>query len=120
MLLENEIFLLTFSPVQWLSSLADEWQYSKPMKTPTKCFFAVNYENCIYVIGGKSQEWDDALSTTEKYKPIEGRWMFVCELNFARYSHTASVLQNKMFVVGGCNSSETVVQEIQCYDTTIF
>ena len=107
----------TLSSVERLSSLADNWQYSEPMKTPRKYFAAVNYQNCIYVIGGKSQERDAVISTTEKYNPIEGRWTFVCELNFARYSHTASVLQNKIFVVGGCNSSGTAVKEIECYDT---
>ena len=107
----------TLSSVERLSSLADQWQYSEPMLTTREWFTAVNYQNCIYVIGGKSQELDDVLSTTEKYNPIEGRWTFVCELNFARYSHTASVLQNKIFVVGGCNSSGTAVKEIECYDT---
>ena len=111
-------FSSTLSSVECLSSLTDEWQYSEPMKTPRKYFAAVNYQNCIYVIGGMTQEWDDVLSTTEKYNPIEGRWMFICELNFARYSHTASVLQNKIFVVGGCNLSRTAVKERECYDTT--
>ena len=110
-------FSSTLSSVEWLSSLADKWQYSEPMKTPRKYFAAVNYQNCIYVIGGITQVVDDALSTTEKYNPIEGRWMFVCELNFPRYSHTASVLQNKIFVVGGRNSTGTAVKEIECYDT---
>ena len=107
----------TLSSVERLSSLTDKWQYGEPMKTPRKYFAALNYQNCIYVIGGKSQERDAVISTTEKYNPIEGRWTFVCELNFARYSHTASVLQNKIFVVGGCNSSGTAVKEIECYDT---
>ena len=110
-------FSSTLSSVERLSSLADKWQYGEPMKTPRKYFAALNYQNCIYVIGGMTQGWDDVLSTTEKYDPIEGRWTFGCELNFARYSHTASVLQNKIFVVGGCNWSGTAVQEIECYDT---
>ena len=64
-----------------------------------------------------TQERDDVLSTTEKYNPIEGRWTFVCELNFAKFAHTASVLQNKIFVVGGRNlTSGTAVKEIECYD----
>ena len=87
------------------------------MKTPRKWFVTVNYQNCIYVIGGKTQKGDNVLSTTEKYNPIEGRWTFVCELNFERYSHTASTLQNKIFVVGGCNSTGTAAKEIKCYDT---
>ena len=107
----------TLSSVERLSSLADQWQYSEPMLTTRKWFTAVNYQNCIYVIGGKTQERNDVLSTTEKYDPIEGRWTFVCELNFARYSHTASVLENKIFVVGGCNATGTAVKEIECYDT---
>ena len=111
------IFSSTLSSVELLNSLADKWEYCEPMPTPRKWFAAVNYQNCIYVIGGKTQETDDALSTTEKYNPIEGQWTFVCELNFARFSHTASVLQNKIFVVGGCNSSGTAVEEIECYDT---
>ena len=110
-------FSSTLSSVEWLSSLSDKWQYSEPMKTPRKYFAAVNYQNCIYVIGGITQVGEDAFSTTEKYNPIEGRWTFVCELNFARYSHTASVLQNKIFVVGGCNSTGTAIKEIECYDT---
>ena len=110
-------FSSTLSSVEWLSSLADKWQYGEPMQTSRKWFAAVNYQNCIYVIGGKIQEGDNVLSTTEKYNPIERRWTFVCELNFARYSHTASVLQNKIFVVGGCNSNGTAIKEIECYDT---
>ena len=87
------------------------------MKIPRNCFAAVNYQNCIYVIGGITQERNDVLSTTEKYNPIEGRWTFVCELNFARFAHTALVLQNKMFVVGGCNLIGKAIQEIEFYDT---
>ena len=107
----------TLSSVESLSSLVNKWQYGEPMKTPRKSFAAVNYQNCIYVIGGKTQERNDALSTTEKYNPIEGRWTFVCKLNFARFSHTASVVQNKIFVVGGCNATGKAVKEIECYDT---
>ena len=87
------------------------------MITPRKWFAAVNYQNCIYVIGGKTQKGDDILSTTEKYNPIEGRWTFVRKLTFARFSHTASILQNKIFVVGGCNATGKAVKEIECYDT---
>ena len=101
------------SSVKWLNSLANKWEYGEAMKNPRKWFAAVNYQNCIYVIGGKAEK-GKALSTTEKYNPIKGQWTFVCKLNFARYSHTASVLQNKIFVVGGCNSTRTAVQEIEC------
>ena len=46
------------SLVEWLSSLANKWQCSKPMQTPGKWFAAVSYQKCIYVIGGLTQNWD--------------------------------------------------------------
>ena len=71
MLLEVVIFFL--SSVEGLSSLADKWQYSERMQTPRKWLAAVSYQKCIYVSGGITQNCDSALSTAEKYNPIEGR-----------------------------------------------
>ena len=42
--------------------------------------------------------------------------MFVKEMNVERRGHSACVMQDKIFVVGGQNAKSKLVCEIECYD----
>jgi len=74
----------------------------------------------IYAIGGKSNINDQSttLKTVERYDSAANKWKYVSDMNIKRYAHSACVLRNKIYVVGGINENDEAVKEIECYDPT--
>ena len=79
-------------------------------------FRSCGLDDCIYVIGG----WDrrTVYETVEKYDLNKKEWSFVESMSMKRYSHTACVVEEKIFVVGRLNADGKVIKEIECYDPT--
>lgn len=106
------------SSVEHLSDFKSNWKFIEPMLTPRMWFAAVWCNNEIYAIGGQAGEHGKTTrKDVEKYKPALKIWVKVSEMNIERHSHTACVLCNKIYVVGGINKDGKVVKEIECYDT---
>ena len=57
-----------------------------------------------------------SIKSVEKYDPHSNTWVYVNEMNIERYGHSACVMQNKIYVVGGKNSKDEFVTQIECYD----
>ena len=106
------------SSVEHLSDLKSEWEFVEPMLTPRMWFAAVNFKEIVFAIGGKPTNCRDqsTLKSVEIYNSEEDKWSYVSDMNIERRGHSACVLQNKIYVVGGVNTNDFAVKEIECYD----
>ena len=107
------------SSVEHLSDLKSQWEFVEPMLTPRMWLAAVNFKGIVFAIGGMSKRFNDksTLKSVEKYNSDKNKWTYVSDMNIERKGHSACVLQNKIYVVGGVSSRGCVVKEIECYDS---
>ena len=109
----NNVYL---SSVEILNSSGGYWVESQPMLQPRAWFAAVTCDNAIYAIGGQCSP--DAITrtkTVEKFNPDQKQWVYVCEMNIERCGHAASVINDKIYVVGGLDKNNRPVHTIECY-----
>ncbi|HEX4414903.1 MAG TPA: hypothetical protein VH107_14810 [Lacipirellulaceae bacterium] len=87
-----------------------EWQ-ELPMQTPLQGLPLVAHEGKIYRVGGlkilnpTTREKEDLHSSAEftEYNPATNKWTELTPLPAARSSHNATVIGDKLYVVGGWN-----------------
>ena len=105
------------SSVERLGDLNEEWINIKAMQKPRSSLAAVNCDGVVYAIGGQGGfKPSRDLKTAEKYDASTNKWEFVSDMNFKRFGHAASVLRNKIYVVGGLDADGKAVTQIECYD----
>ena len=117
------------SSVERLDGLDQSWKSVSSMQKRRIAFAAASCDDVIYVIGGSAfslafamLHWRSSysllnvLKSVEKYDCATDKWSYVSELNIGRCRHSACVMQNKIFVVGGWNAEGEPVKEIECYD----
>ena len=100
--------------VEMLGDVTGTWQHIQPMKTSRIHFAAVNCMDTVYAIGGRNYKCN-AIKSVEKYNFKFKKWVNVDDMNIERWGHSACIMQNKIFVVGGMNINGNV-HEIECYD----
>lgn len=78
-------------------------------------------QKTVYVIGGYSREeggrWSDSqcLNTVETFNSFTQKWKLVTRTVAARSGHASTVLDNKVYVIGGeCDSM--IYDSMECYD----
>jgi len=108
------------SSVKRLDFLNGRWKNIESMQTPRIWISAVNCGGVIYAIGGifKHTDISTTLKTVERYDSATNKWKYVSDMNVKRRTHSACVLHNKIYVVGGLNESSCAIKEIECYDPT--
>ena len=77
-------------------------------------FVMVSLKGFIYAIGGYNGYTPHIMDTTEQYNPNANKWVKMgnMKLNIARHGHGAAVLQESMYVCGGCDD-----RRCERYDT---
>ena len=81
------------SSVERLRVLDGEWESVEPMQTRRCEFAAVNCQDIIYVIGGRSHRSPaSTLKSVEIYKSASDSWSYVKEMNIERSGHSGCVL----------------------------
>jgi len=108
------------SSIERLDHLNKNWINFEPMQTPRIWFSAVNCDGVVYAIGGRSVYYDisTTLKTVESYDLPTNKWKYVSDMNIKRFGHSACVLHNKIYVVGGIGKNNKTIEEIECYDPT--
>ena len=105
------------SSVECISDLKAKWKYIASMNEPRRWLAAVNCNDVIYAIGGKSGDGHDkTMKSVEKYDPETDEWSFVSNMTIKRSSHSAAVMDGKIYVVGGIDTESEIVRIIECYD----
>jgi len=85
------------------------------MQKPRAHFAAVNCEDKIYAIGGKSRR-NKTINSVEVYDFEKQDWEYVRSMKFARHGHAACVVDGEIIVVGGGDDDGNRVHEIECYN----
>jgi len=73
--------------------------------TPRKLATAVAVNGRMYVIGGLN---GSALNNVETYYPSSNAWKAKNSIITSRYSHVSAIVNNKIYVMGGQNSTGTL------------
>ena len=88
-----------------------------PMSTQRFEFAAVCLNDYIYAIAGRSGfTLSSVQNTMEKFDPCSRQWSYVREMKNERFGHSACILREKIFVIGGINADGNMVKEIEIYD----
>ena len=97
--------LKNFSTVEMYDPVTDTWTQKTDMPTPRNAGTCV-VDGKIYVIGGtaiintkKKKPW--RLKTVEVYDPATDTWVKARDMNHARSSAAISVVDGKIYVMGG-------------------
>ena len=104
--------------VERLKNLEGNWENVKSMR-PRRCSIAaVNCGECIYAIGGSVTSFISSVTQNrvQRYNSSEEKWTNMKPMNIQRSGHSACVVQDMIFVVGGINAKKEYVREIECYD----
>jgi hypothetical protein len=84
-----------------------KWCRTSSMNEPRRDFQAVVIGKYIYAIGGRNGS--EPLCTVERYDLEKERWEMVQSLPSPRYGHSAFTINNKICVVGGSNTINSIV-----------
>ncbi|GAB4372705.1 MAG: hypothetical protein Kow0042_16170 [Calditrichia bacterium] len=92
------------------------WQTATSFHTPRVGASAVEFNQKIYLMGGKTTG-NNILNTVEVYDPQTGLWdeTTVPDFNYARYNAAAVVFQGKIFLIGG-SDGYNALDEVEVFD----
>ena len=90
--------LLNFSTRKWKEST------SYLNYTEIYSFAAFYHQHDFYVIGGRTK--NEVLSTVTTFNPIKEKWTIIGNLERPRYDHTTSVINDKVYIIGGSETFE--------------
>jgi len=100
--------------------LTNDWKSLASMPTKRHGAFMASVNGKIYVIGGMGDVNDmwKTLSTVEMYDPKTDKWEIKKSLPEPRDGFSLSVINDKIFVIGGFSGPETV-PSVFVYDTKL-
>ena len=92
--------------VEVYDPLTDTWAKAKDITHPRSCTAISVVNGEIYAIGGRGwsgiqKEPDPYLSSVEVFNPKTNQWQKRTEMPAPKTSHTASVINGKIYVIGG-------------------
>ena len=65
----------------------------------------INYQSYFYVLGGQTRLFYDTQFTTStrimQFDPSTDTWVFIGRLTEGRYDHSAIMIENKIYLIGG-------------------
>jgi N-acetylneuraminic acid mutarotase len=95
-----------------------KWTKKADMPTARGLLSTAVVNGKIYAIGG-ARFWeavpDVGLSTVEEYDPVADKWTEKADMPTARYVHTSSVVDGKIYVIGGATVF-SFVSAVEEYD----
>ena len=97
-----------------LSQQSFQWEEMRSMKKCRENFSSVVFKNNIYVFGGIVKK--DVLNSCECYDSEHNVWRDVEPMNFPRYSASATVYNDKIYIAGGYNENNEVEKSMEMYD----
>lgn len=121
-------YILYLSFVLSLAFAEDaQWLTKSPMPTARSDLTANTVGDYIYVIGGCSTNQlcppgagycfcQQLTNVTEAYHPSTDSWATLAEAPRPRYRHGAAVIGNKLYLIGGRDLTDAIIQQIDVYD----
>ncbi|XP_064481732.1 uncharacterized protein LOC135394745 isoform X3 [Ornithodoros turicata] len=98
-----------------------EWRRCSMMPLPRYGHRCVYLMGEIYVIGGfdnRDAMYGLRMSTSFcfRYNAQTGEWSATAPLRYARGYHGVTVLDNRIFAVGGVDANDLLLSNVECYD----
>ena len=108
----------TLQSMERLSDLEGKWEIAQPLNVPRHSLAGVSLAGAIYAIGGTSKPFSnkDAKKSVEKFATTQNKWLYVSDMNTARWGHVACVIGEKIYVIGGKDEKGNYITAIECYD----
>lgn len=106
------------STVEVYDPATDTWETKTSMPAPRGDVAVEAVNGKIYVIGGSKRTgtyWA-GLKTVEEYDPATDTWTTKSEMPTARWSLGTSVIDNKIYAVGGNTQYPTIASALEVYD----
>jgi len=99
-----------YAPIKATGELGS-WAVTTSLPTGRSAHVAIAYNGYMYLVGGYRS--DTATTADTVYAPINangslGSWTTTTSFNTPRYSHTAVIYNNNVYVLGGTGSLNTV------------
>ncbi|XP_049268902.1 beta-scruin [Rhipicephalus sanguineus] len=100
----------------------NQWLAIPPLPEPRNYHAIVYYAGCIYVIGGRGPVVGSkgglgrAQRSVFKFHVREKRWERVADMLHARALHGATVVYEKIMVVGGKDDKEEILSSVELYN----
>lgn len=92
-------------------------EFLPPMHEGLCSHCAVVMNNFLYVVGGQNmfdERGTTAVSTVIRYDPRFNIWMRIASMNDKRAGFTASVMENRIYALGGVNAAGRM-SSMECY-----
>jgi len=102
------------STVEAYDPATDTWTRKADMPTVRINHVACVIDGRIYVFAGRTK-WGDAESsvpTVEVYDPAADTWTQASDMPTSRSFHTASVVDGKMYIIGGKTSASSRIVDV--------
>lgn len=112
------IVSVLFSMASVCSAIEYVWTQKTDMPTLRWMHSASMVDGKIYVIGGKPSEPTSGvcLSTVEAYDPSTDAWIKKADILEPRAYHSSSVVDGKIYIIGGCGCNDMELSTVEEYD----
>jgi len=98
-----------------LETTEGEWRFIANMNIERRWFVVVSCGGFMWASGGKN-DINERLNSTEFYDEKNDKWTMSSPMNEKRSSHSAVAFRDKIYILGGVNS--TYLNTAEIFDTT--
>jgi len=108
----------SFSTAEEYDPVKDKWTKKADMPTARDGLSIGAVNGKIYAIGGKSAvafQWN-SLSAVEEYDPVKDTWTKKSDMPTARCYLSVSVVNGKIYAIGGASTAGTAFSMVEVYD----
>ena len=113
-----EFFAVPIPTVEEYDPVTDTWTERAGMPTGRGYFSTSVVDGRIYAIGGweKNNNRNTALSAVEEYDPATDKWTKKSDMPTVKWGVSASVLNGRIYVIGGTQDEITNFTSVEEYD----
>ena len=88
------------------------------MDTMRTLFPSCAYDGKIYVIGGARRLFSGTtlLRSIDVYNPEQDSWTHLTDMPVARFTHEASIIDDKLYIIGGADAAWQPIGRVDIYD----
>lgn len=104
------------SDIMYYNPSLAQWNCLTLLPSQTTDYSASALGTSIYITGGfMVKETEEIRNQVWKYDTLLDEWTQVCSLSVARFNHTSTTLDGKIYVIGG-ETDDIGVTELEMYD----
>ncbi|XP_027767883.1 uncharacterized protein LOC107001590 [Solanum pennellii] len=115
-----------FAEVEMYDPQVGRWIPSRSMWQKQFSLAATELNGALYAVGGfdgdkylahalGGSDGSQMMSSVEIYDPHQGTWMIGEPMNYSRGYVTAAALKESIYVIGGAQSDNEVLDTVECY-----